>query len=67
MKYRFGDGVQEDIGEAKSWLYRAAVQRHEAAIRNLADLFLSLNDTENAKKWYQLGAENGDEYCKRKL
>ncbi len=67
MKYWLGDGVRENYGEAVSWLKKAAMQHHEAAIRNLADLYGSAGDRENAKKWYRIGASRGDWYCKEKL
>jgi TPR repeat protein len=67
IKYRFGDGVKEDTRAAKEWLTKAAMQRHEGAIRNLADLCMSLHDVAGAQKWYQIGAANGDDYCRRKL
>lgn len=66
MKYWFGDGVEIDFKKAVQWLTKAADQRHEDAIRNLADLYSAMNDSENANKWYKAGAAAGDEYCRRK-
>lgn len=66
MKYWFGDGVEIDFKKAIQWLTKAADQKHEDAIRNLADLYSALNDDENANRWYKAGAAAGDDYCKRK-
>lgn len=66
MKYRLGDGVEENLKLARKWLEKAAMQGHGAAIRNLADLCLSVGDRAGAGKWYQTGAANGDEYCLKK-
>jgi len=65
MKYRLGDGVRENLKEAAKWLERAALQGHDAAIRNLADLYRSIGDLKKAEKWYSIGAAKGDEYCIR--
>ncbi len=65
MKYRLGDGVVEDLKEAAKWLERSAMQGHDAAIRNLADLYRSTGELKKAEKWYGIGAANGDEYCIR--
>ncbi len=66
MKYRLGDGVEENPKLARKWLEKAALQRHESAIRNLADLYQSIGDRINAQKWYSIGAANGDNYCKNR-
>lgn len=66
MKYRFGDGLEENFKMAETWLRKAAMQRHTAAIRNLADLYMQVGDTKNAQKWYHIGAANGDEYCAKR-
>lgn len=65
MKYRLGDGVEEDLKEAEKWLKKSALQGHDAAVRNLADLYRSIGEINKAKKWYGIGAANGDEYCIR--
>lgn len=65
MKYRLGDGVRENLKEAAKWLERSALQGHDAAIRNLADLYRSTGELKKAEKWYRIGAANGDEYCIR--
>lgn len=65
MKYRLGDGVRENLNEAAKWLERSALQGHDAAIRNLADLYRSTGELKRAEKWYSIGAANGDEYCIR--
>lgn len=67
MKYWYGDGVKGDIYKAIEWLKKAAIQRHESAIRSLADSYLSINDMKNARKWYGVGANAGDLYCKDKI
>lgn len=66
MKYRFGDGLEENFKKAEEWLRKAAMQRHTAAIRNLADLYMQVGDTQSAQKWYHIGAANGDEYCSKR-
>lgn len=65
MKYRLGDGVVENLKEAVKWLERSAMQGHDAAIRNLADLYRSTGELKKAEKWYGIGAARGDEYCIR--
>lgn len=65
MKYRLGDGVRENLKEAAKWLERSALQGHDAAIRNLADLYRSTGELKKAERWYRIGAANGDEYCIR--
>ena len=65
MKYRLGDGVRENLKEAAKWLERSALQGHDAAIRNLADLYRSTGELKKAEKWYSIGAAKGDEYCIR--
>lgn len=67
MKYWLGDGVEVSRSEAISWLQKAALQHHETAIRNLADLYHSIGDGENALKWYRIGASCGNEYCRGKI
>jgi len=67
MKYWFGDGVEVDYKKAIQWLSKAADQKHEDAIRNLADLYNAMNDTDNAYKWYKAGAAAGDDYCRKKM
>lgn len=67
MKYWYGDGVKGDVYKAIEWLKKAAIQRHESAIRSLADSYLSINDMKNARKWYGIGANAGDLYCKDKI
>ncbi len=66
MKYRFGDGVKADTGQAVFWLEKAALQGHENAIANLADLYLSLHEEKKAGKWYQIGASLGNRYCRER-
>lgn len=65
MKYRLGDGVKENLKEAAKWLEQSALQGHDAAIRNLADLYRSTGELKKAEKWYRIGAAKGDEYCIR--
>lgn len=67
MKYWYGDGVEEDVQSAIKWLKKAAMQKHGSAIKCLADLYLSINDIKNARKWYGIGADAGDLYCKDKV
>lgn len=67
MKYWYGDGVEEDVLSAIKWLKKAAIQKHGSAIKSLADLYLSINDIKNARKWYGIGADAGDLYCKDKV
>ncbi len=67
MKYWFGDGVEIDFKKAINWLQKAAAQKHDAAIRSLADLYAAINDSENAYRWYKTGASYGDDYCRKKL
>ncbi len=67
MKYWFGDGVEIDFKKAINWLRKAAAQKHDAAIRSLADLYAAINDSENASRWYKVGASYGDDYCRKKL
>ena len=67
MKYWYGDGVESDVNKAIEWLKKAAVQKHENAVKNLADLYYTMNDMKNAKKWYEIGANAGDWYCREKL
>lgn len=71
MKYWFGDGVEEDIKKAAMWFMKAADQKNQTAVRNLADLYNSIHDEKNAMRWYKIGSEMGDNYCtmhlKRKI
>lgn len=67
MKYWFGDGVEIDFNKAITWLKKAAAQKHDTAIRNLADLYAAISDSENAYRWYKIGATSGDDYCRKKL
>ena len=67
MKYWFGDGVEVDYKKAAGWLKKAAAQKHDAAIRNLGDLYAAISDSENAYRWYKIGASSGDDYCRKKL
>lgn len=55
MKYRLGDGVEENLEEAVSWLEKAAVQGHDAAIRNLVDLYRSIGEQKKAGRWDRIG------------
>ena len=63
MKYWFGDGVEVDIKKAAKWFMKAADQKNQTAIRNLADLYNSIHDEKNAMRWYKIGSEMGDSYC----
>lgn len=67
MKYWFGDGVEIDMNQAILWMQKAADQKHETAICNLGDIYMSINEDEKAKKWYKIGALQGIDYCKRRL
>ena len=67
MKYWFGDGVEVDYKKAAGWLKKAAAQKHDAAIRNLGDLYAAISDSENAYRWYKIGAAAGDDYCRKKM
>ncbi|MCX4328173.1 MAG: tetratricopeptide repeat protein [Lachnospiraceae bacterium] len=67
MKYWFGDGVEVDLNKAIGWLKKAAAQKHDTATRNLADLYAAVSDSENAYRWYKIGAGQGDDYCRKKL
>ena len=67
MKYWFGDGVEVDYKKAAGWLKKAAAQKHDAAIRNLGDLYAAISDSENAYRWYKIGAAPGDDYCRKKM
>ena len=51
LKYRFGDGVEEDLEKAIKWLKRAAMQNHIEACRNLVDLYESIGKNREAKIW----------------
>lgn len=65
MKYRFGDGVDEDINEAIKWFKRAALQGHTDAMRNLGDVYMAIGKRGDAMKWYEKGAAAGDMYCRK--
>ena len=56
MKYRLGDGVEENLEEAASWLEKAAMQGYDAAIRNLVDLYRSIGEQKKAARWNRIGS-----------
>lgn len=66
MKCWLGDGVETNVENAIKWLRLAAEQDHVDAIRQLADIYSSLQDKTMAQNWYKTGAKLGDEYCKQK-
>lgn len=67
MKYRLGDGVDEDINEAIKWFKRAATQGHTDAQRNLGDIYMAIGRAGEAMKWYGRAAAAGDNYSSRQL
>lgn len=67
MKYKFGDGVEEDINEAIKWFKRAAAQGHTDAQRNLGDTYMAIGKKNEAMKWYERAAAAGDSYCEKML
>ena len=42
LKYRFGDGVEENLNEAIKWFKRSANQGHVDAQRNLGDIYAAI-------------------------
>ncbi|MDR0822852.1 MAG: sel1 repeat family protein [Endomicrobium sp.] len=63
MKYRMGEGIQQDFQEAKRWIQKAAEQGYAEA-----QYFLGLmhyigkeipKDNQEAKRWFQKAAEQG--------
>jgi len=67
MKYKFGDGVEEDIKEAIKWFKKAAAQGHTDAQRNLGDTYMAIGKNNEAIKWYERAASAGDAYCEKLL
>ncbi len=67
MKYRFGDGVKEDINEAIKWFKRAAIQGHTDAQRNLGDVYMAISKKDEAMKWYERAAAAGDYFSARQI
>lgn len=67
LKYRFGDGVEENIEEAARWLKKAAAQGHTDAQRNLGDMYLGIGNIEEAKRWFARAEALGDEYSKKQM
>lgn len=67
LKYRFGDGVEEDLNEAIKWFKRSANQGHVDAQRNLGDIYAAIGKEPEAERWYRRAAASGDAYSEKKL
>lgn len=67
FKYYFGDGVKKDLGKAISWFKQAAEQGSVDAQRQLGEIYSSLYEPEEAKKWFEKAASAGDASSKYKL
>lgn len=67
MKYRLGDGVEEDINEAIKWFKRAATQGHTDAQRNLGDVYMAIHRIDEAMRWYERAAAAGDSFSARQI
>jgi TPR repeat protein len=58
--YRLGRGVKLDLGEAQSWLERAAVQGHVDAQTTLGLLLFGNGNQAEGARWLKQAAEKGD-------
>ena len=67
LKYRFGDGVEEDLNEAIKWFKRSANQGHVDAQRNLGDIYAAIGKEPESERWYRKAAASGDAYSEKKL
>lgn len=67
LKYRFGDGVEENREEAVRWLKKAAVQGHVDAQRNLGDMYLGIGNKEEARRWFSRAKALGDDYSEKQM
>ena len=66
--YETGDGVGQDLMQAKKWYEKAAKQNHPDAQYALAALYYYDNgvikqDYKEAKKWFEKAAYNNDDYA----
>jgi localization factor PodJL len=61
MMYEHGTGVERNIGEAKLWYEKAAVQGNLKAMHNLGSLLAALEppDYSGAAEWFLLAARYG--------
>lgn len=67
LKYRFGDGVDENLDEAIKWFKRSANQGHVDAQRNLGDIYAAIGKSSEAARWYSKAAASGDAYSEKRL
>ncbi len=67
LKYRFGDGVEENLQEAVKWLKKSAFQGHVDAMRNLGDIYAGVGKPKEAENWYRKAAELGDVYSEKRI
>jgi len=67
LKYRFGDGVEENLQEAVKWLKKSAYQGHVDAMRNLGDIYAGVGKQGEAEHWYKKAAELGDTYSEKRI
>lgn len=54
--YYYGNGVRQDISEAKIWLWRAAIRDLAPAQNLLANICFDEQDYEQAAEWYKKAA-----------
>ncbi|MBE5938227.1 MAG: sel1 repeat family protein [Lachnospiraceae bacterium] len=67
LKYRFGDGVAENLEESIKWFLRSANQGHVDAQRNLGDIYMGIGKNEEAARWYKRAAASGDAYSAKRI
>lgn len=67
LKYRFGDGVEENLDEAIKWFKKSANQGHVDAQRNLGDIYAAIGKISEAERWYSKAAASGDVYSEKKI
>ncbi len=65
--FLFGQGIDADVEEARSWFEKAAVQGHMESMTNLGTLYGQNGDLVSAEKWFRQAAELGDEKAERNL
>jgi len=60
LMYYNGDGVDANVSKSAELLESAANSGNKKAIKNVGRIYMQLLKFENAKKWLEINAKNGD-------
>lgn len=60
LMYYQGDSIKTDVNKSAELLESAALKGHPGAIKNIGLIYMQLIQFDNAAKWLEINANNGD-------